>query len=224
MPGNLSAQNQIASIKKIVQQKPNLYDSVVINIANAVTDYQLKLHGDFLYVMDAPASLNATVKFSDSKADPLILTKGRRYVMPFVKLFITIPAGQVGTMTLIIGKDAAFDFSDIGVVNINAITNPVKDQAANNFNVAGSPVNVGAGATLIVAANANRQSITVINEGANPVRFGGAGVVFAGGAGGAGGVLVPAGGSYTFNHTAAIYGICGAALNSNVGFDEEYNT
>jgi hypothetical protein len=222
----MDAKNMIASIKKVVQEKPNLYDQYTVPLSLAAIDALVAITGDFLYVMDAPASLNASVKFNDSKHDGLTLKKGRKYAVPFAKFMLTIGAGQMGTMTLLIGKDAAFDFADMGVVNIDTINQPVKQQAANNMNVAGSPVTVDttAGGKLVIAANASRQSVTVVVEGANPVRFGASGVTFAGGAAAAGGVLLQPGQSYTFYHTAAIYGICNAALTSNVGFEEEYNT
>jgi hypothetical protein len=194
-----------------------------LDLTVAKNNQQRGVTGDFIYVYDMPAGANVVIKFNEPNNDPIPLKKGMRIQIPFWRFFLTSDALPGGIARLAIGKDLNFDLTQLGLINVDTISQPVKQQAANSVNMGGSPVNVGAAATLIVAANAGRQSVTVAVEGANPVRFGAAGVLFAGGAGAAGGILIPAPGSYTFYHTNAIYGICGAALNSNVGFEEEYN-
>jgi hypothetical protein len=209
----------------IREQKLKLYDWLELDLTAAKVNEQRGVSGALIYVYDAPAAANVYIRFNELNNDAIPLKKGMRIEVPFWRFFLTSDALPGGTIKIVIGKDPDFDLTQLGLINVDTISQPVKQQAANNMNVAGSPVNVGNAApgTLVIAANASRQSVTVIVEGANPVRFGKTGVTFAGGAGAAGGIPVAAGGSYTFYTTEAIYGICNAGLNSNVGFEEEYN-
>jgi hypothetical protein len=216
---------QITPIREVFEQKPRLYDWLDLDLTEAKINQQRGVTGDFIYVYDAPVSANVSIRFNEPNNDPIPLKKGMRIQIPFWRFFLTSAALPGGIIRLAVGKDLNFDLTQLGLINVDTISQPVKSQAANTMNVAGSPVNVGAAApgTLVIAANAGRQSVTVVVEGANPVRFGKVGVVFVGGNGAAGGIKVISGQSYTFYTTEAIYGICDAALNSNVGFEEEYN-
>ncbi len=215
----------ITPTSEIIEQKPSLYDWRDIDLTNAKNNEQVGMSGDFLYVFDAPASLNATIRFNEPNTDVIPLKKGMRIQIQFYRFFITTNAVAGNLLRLAIGKDLHFELTQLGLINVDAIAQPVKSQAANNWNLPDLPINVDntVGGKLIVPANAARQSVTLNVEGANPVACGKQGLLFAGGAG-AGRIIVAAGGWYTFNHNQAIYGICGPGLNSNVSYEEEYNT
>lgn len=216
-----------ASIQTIISQKPTLYDVISINLGVAHKDAPVQMTGASFYIFSAPASLDLFVRFNEQSKDQIPVSKGDKITIPFYRFYITNSV-QLGQKCLIVvGKSADFDFRQLEIQDVYAIQQPVKQQAANDWNVDGSPVSIDEteGGTLVVEQNDGRQSVTVVNESdANAVRFGKAGIAFAGGAGDAGGILVQPGQSYTFYHTQEIYGICGAGLAANVGFEEEFNT
>ncbi len=219
---------EITPTSEIIEQKPSLYDWRDIDLTIEKNNEQVGISGDFLYVFDAPASLNATIRFNEPNVDGIPLKKGMRIQLQFYRFFLTTNAVANNLLRLAIGKDLHFTLEQLGLINVDAIGQPVKSQAANNWNLPDSSINVDAtvGGKLVVPANAARQSVTVVLEQAIDVAFGKTGLLFAGGAG-AGRIIVPGSAgikSYTFYHNQAIWGICQAAQSCFVSYEEEYNT
>ncbi len=223
----MSPQNviQITPLKDVIRKKPSLYDKVVIDLSVARNEFEISVTGDFFYVFSGPAVMDLNIRFNEVNKDQLPIVKGDTVTVPFYRFFLTNSAQAGQTAILLIGKDLGFAFRQLAIETIYEIQQPVKQQAANNWRLPDAPINIDntVGGKLIVPANAARQSVSVNVEGASPVAAGKQGLLFAGGAG-AGRIIIPAGGWYTFYHTGAIYGICGPGLNSNVTYEEEYNS
>ncbi len=208
---------QLVDLHEVYKDRPNLYDTVLIQLDAAVDNRWFANKGDFFYVLEAPATLDASVRFNNTDQAPIPLKRGRRFFIPYQGFYLTYSAQAGQTMTLLLGKDLAFDFSESGVMDIFEIQEPVKLVGPNTMDAAASPVSLGAVATLIAAARSTRRGITLYNEGANPCRVGKSDVLFA-----SKGVLLPAGSSLTLYYTGAIYGFVDVGFPTDVGFVDEY--
>lgn len=82
-------------------------------------------------------------------------------------------------------------------------------------------VAVTSAATLIKASNVNRTVLTVVNEGANPVRIGFDATVTYNGTAATDGILLQVNQGTEINNTSAVYAICAAALTATLSFSEE---
>lgn len=217
---------QSVDLHDIYLNRPNLYNAILVPLDGAVENRYVAVEGNFIYVLEAPGTLDAQVRFNETDAALLPLRHGRRYFIPFKGFYLTHSAQPGQTMTLLLGSGLAIDFSELGKIDINeiltpvavsAIAAPVKIRGPDNLDAALSPVTITAAATQIVIARALRRGATFYNEGANDCRVGKGDVLFA-----SKGLSLPAGATLTLYYTGAIYGICDAALTTEVSFVDEY--
>jgi type II secretory pathway component PulC len=106
-------------------------------------------------------------------------------------------------------------------VQVVALFDPVSGRAVSpsgTGNLAAAPVTVGATATLIAAARAGRQTVTVTNEGTTAIRYSSNASMTS-----AQGALLPGvlGASVTLNFQGALYGIT-ASGSQQVSVSELY--
>ena len=214
-------QNQIASIRNIIREKPHLYETLEINAAVTLIDAKYPIEGDFIYVLSAPLGLVASIKFNSNAAESIPVKRGYRYQIPFAQFFLT-NAAVAGSVVFLIGKDLAFDFAELGVVNVDSISQPITLKGVNSFHADDSPIAVDDGTAFggpvpIAIVNSGRYQVMISNEGPSAVRIGKVGVTFA-----LGGFLLQPNTSYTSSYNGALYAICDAGLLSEVAVVDEY--
>lgn len=87
-----------------VQARPQIYKTLVLDLTTARSEYEVPLSGNYLVVFDASDfSANVGIRFNESYADALTLTKGRGLRIPFYRIYITHAAQAGKTVTLIFG-------------------------------------------------------------------------------------------------------------------------
>ncbi len=212
----------VSSLTDVIRNHPNLYNQLLINLATARTNEEYRIPGDALYVIDMSSAAVAQIRFNNSGDDAIELKRGRRFQVPFSRFLVTNTAQAGLTVTLLVGKDMAFDFAELGVVDVSQIISPVLRRASNNLYQ--DVITVGAAATLILPTRTGKRlCATVFNEGTNPCRLGQGGVTY-GGSGSTGGLLLPPSASYTHESCLNLYAICNAGLSTVVSYLDNYES
>ncbi len=143
-----------------------------IDLSIALTDQKYDMGGNLFYVLNGPDSTSyIDVKFNalDSNIVPFYQQVG--LVTPFRTLYITTPAGQAGTMTILTGIEAP-DFLEVidnrGATSLDMagiLAELQGDVVHENW---GAEIAVGnAAAVQILAANANRKACIIQAKAAN---------------------------------------------------------
>ena len=107
-----SFESQIDRIRKLRPQNPK---RLTFNLANARTDEKHSIAGNYFYVSEAPNNTYyVDIKFNELDSDYIRLFNQTGVRTPFDEFYITIPAGQAGNMTIIIGQESPelFEFLD----------------------------------------------------------------------------------------------------------------
>ena len=193
-----------------------------IDLGVAIVDHPFNLSGNMFRIWSAPdESSYITIKVNQSSepAVPYQVHTGAR--TPFDKLLITTPAGQAGEMLIIYGTEAPdmlemIDDRSTTVAGVSGVLDELRgDIVAKNF--IGIDITAAPGATLIMAARANRKggSIQAISTNTGSVFLGFADTVTVGGVPGAPGIwwleLQTAMGITFDDYRGPIYGIATAA-------------
>ncbi len=139
-----------------------------IDLSVVKPDQEFNLAGNFFYIKDAPGLTEyIEVKVNSSGRPAVTWTKQTGFIQPFNRLYITTPAGQTGTIKILIASEAPtlFDILD----NRSAIsesTQGVLDELRGDV----TPENVGAEITAgvaqvqLLAANANRKGCSICSD------------------------------------------------------------
>ncbi|MBA7496440.1 hypothetical protein ES702_07048 [subsurface metagenome] len=139
---------------------------IEINLAVIADDQEYNLTGNFFYIKDAPdADVYVNVKVNSSDQPAVSWTKQTGFRHPFDRLYITTPAGQVGTMKILIAAEAPklYDVVDnrsaISEATDGILAESRGDTAPENW---GNEKTVGnAIAVEILAANVDRKSCII---------------------------------------------------------------
>lgn len=142
-----------------------------IDLSLPIKDQSFALTGDFLYVWDAPDSDSYILVRLNEQKEPqheLRLQKGLR-LWAFERVFITVPAGQTGTMTLIYAQT---DGRDIVIDNRGAVSgtlDEIRGQLEGDTTPEdwGTEKTVGTSAVELLAANADRKGANIQNKSTN---------------------------------------------------------
>ena len=190
-----------------------------IDLGTAAIDVPFNLSGNMFRIWSAPdESSYVTIKInaSNEPAIPYQVHTGAR--TPFDKLLITTPAGQVGEMLIVYGTEAPdllemIDDRSTTVAGVSGVLDELRgDLAAKNF--IGIAITAAPGATLIMAARANRKggSIQALSTNTGSVFLGFADTVTVGGAPGIWWMELQTAMGITFDdYRRPIYGIATAA-------------
>ncbi len=141
-----------------------------INLAVVKTDREFNLAGNFFYVKDAPGLTEyIEVKVNSSGRPAVSWTKQTGFIQPFNRIYITTPAGQVGTMKILIASEAPtlFDILD----NRSAISEATQgvldelrgDVTPEDYNQA----TIGVAQSEVLAANVDRKSFSIQAKSTN---------------------------------------------------------
>lgn len=145
---------------------------IVIDLAVVVEDREYNLSGNFFYIFGAPDLTSyIDVKVNGSSQSPVTWVKQTGFIHPFNRLYITTPAGQAGTMKILIAAEAPelFDIID----NRSAISQSMDEMVAELRGDTvpetwGAEKTVGnAAAVEILAANADRKACIVQAKSGN---------------------------------------------------------
>lgn len=146
--------------------------SFQINLAVATQDQVFDLSGNAFYIWESPdASSYIDIKVNETREPAIPFRMGTGLMTPFYRLYITTPAGQAGTMTIIYGTEAP-DFLEIidnrsgSIANLVDILDQLRgDIAPENW---GPEITVGnAAAVQILASNADRKACTIQAKSTN---------------------------------------------------------
>lgn len=153
----------IQSIQEIRQRDAAMPRRIDINLAVAGT-VELSIAGDLFYIWQSPDESSYVDVRINTTDQPLIrFVRMTGIKTPFDKLYITTPAGQTGTMTLIYATEAAglmelIDNRSVTLANLAEIRDELRGETTFE-NYAGKTI--GAAAVKIIASNVNRKGCCV---------------------------------------------------------------
>jgi len=142
-----------------------------INLALVQIDKPYNLAGNYFYVLEAPDQTSyIEVKTNATNQPAISWVKQTGFIQPFTQFYITTPAGQAGTMRILIASMAPELFTVVD--NRSAISLTMSDVLAQlqgdilpeNWD---TEKTVGTAAVLILAANANRKGCNVQAKSTN---------------------------------------------------------
>ena len=143
---------------------------IEIDLSVAAADHEYNISGNFFYVKESPdQDVYVEVKINGSNNRAIPWTKQTGFIHPFNRLYITTPAGQTGTMTILLASEAPELFSVVD--NRSAISEAMTDvlgemqgdTTPENVGV----VSVGVAQSPLLAANANRKGCSFCSDVTN---------------------------------------------------------
>lgn len=144
---------------------------IEINLAVIADDQEYNLTGNFFYVRDAPdADVYVNVKVNSSDQPPVSWTKQTGFRHPFDRLYITTPAGQAGTMKILIAAEAPELYAVIDNRSaISEATDKILAESRGDITPEnwGTEKTVGLAAVEILAANVDRKSCIIQAKSTN---------------------------------------------------------
>jgi len=142
-------QNQIAQPKRLT-----------INLAMPFTDREFSIGGTMIGIWDSPnAGDTIQIRFNQQSANQIPMKRQKVLVVPFDKLYITVPAGLTGNMEILYGSGTIAYFRMYPNVAEQAETmDQIRDELRGDL----VPENYGTAvigmvAVVVLAANANRK-------------------------------------------------------------------
>jgi hypothetical protein len=162
----------IEKINLVRKSSMGVPKSFQINLGVALNNQPYDLSGNAFYIWDAPdAASYILIRVNETREPAIPFRLGTGLTTPFYRLFITTPAGQAGTMTIIYGTEAP-DFLDIidnrsgSVASLDDLLSELRgDVVPENW---GTEITVGnAAAIQILAANANRKACIIQAKSTN---------------------------------------------------------
>jgi hypothetical protein len=148
---------------------------IEIDLALVQVDKPYNFAGNYFYVFEAPDQTSYIEVKTNATNQPAIgWVKQTGFIQPFTKLYITTPAGQAGTMKVLIASMAPELFmvvdnrSAISLTMNDVLTQLQGDITPENWD---TEKTVGTAAVSILAANANRKACTVQAKSTNTGRI-----------------------------------------------------
>jgi len=148
---------------------------IEIDLALVQVDKPYNFAGNYFYVFEAPDQTSYIEVKTNATNQPAIgWVKQTGFIQPFTKLYITTPAGQAGTMKVLIASMAPELFTVVDNRSAISLTmNDVLRELQGDI----TPENwdtektVGTAAVSILAANANRKACNVQAKSTNTGRI-----------------------------------------------------
>lgn len=138
---------------------------IPIDLSIVEIDKPYRLAGNYFYIFDSPDQTSyIQVKANATNQPAIDWIKQTGFMQPFTVLYITTPAGQTGTMKILIASMAPDLFTIID--NRSAISESMNDvlaelQGDTTAETFDTEKTVGVAAVSILAANANRKGCCV---------------------------------------------------------------
>ena len=141
-----------------------------IDLAVVKPDQEFNLAGNFFYIKDAPGLTEyIEVKVNSSGRPAVTWTKQTGFIQPFNRLYITTPAGQTGTMKILIASEAPtlFDILDNRSA-ISEATQGVLDELRGDVTPEDwNQATIGVAQSEVLAANVDRKSFSIQAKSTN---------------------------------------------------------
>ncbi len=139
-----------------------------IDLSSAKPNQEFNLAGNFFYIKDAPGLTEyIEVKVNSSGRPAVSWTKQTGFIQPFNRLYITTPAGQTGTMKILIASEAPalFDILDNRSA-ISAAMQGVLEELRGGITPfdPGAEITVGVAQVQLLVANADRKGATICSD------------------------------------------------------------
>jgi hypothetical protein len=169
MPPRVSGyQEQLRQVLTLGLSAPQ---TIPIDLVVAVADKEYSIAGNSFYIFDAPDQTSyIQVKINRTDMPALDLVKQTGFRAPFTKLYITTPAGQAGSMKIVIAAEdpPLFEIIDnrsaISLSMDNILAELRGDITPENSD---TEKTVGLTAVSVLAANANRKGAIVQAKDSN---------------------------------------------------------
>jgi hypothetical protein len=209
-----SFNDKIQHVRNSETGVPKSFD---INLAIPLTDEAYGLAGNVFYILHAPDdTVYVRIKVNAQGEKAISYHRGMGLETPFHTLYITTPAAQTGTMTIIYATEAPelmriIDNRSSTSLGVNQIVAELQGDATHE-NYTGVTVGVAAGVAL--AANVNRKAcwFDALSTNTHSIFLGFTNAVTAGGAPGTWfKELVPGAGWGVDDYRGVVYAIGGAA-------------
>lgn len=196
-----------------------------INLAIPLTDWKYDLAGNLFYVLHAPDdAVYVEIKINGTSQHGIRYYRGMGSETPFHSLYITTPAGQTGTITILYATEAPelMRIIDNRSSTSLGITNLLAELQGDSVHENYTGVTVGVAAGVALAANVNRKAcwFDALSTNSNPIFLGFSNAVTAGGAPGTWfKELLPGAGWGVDDYRGVVYAIS-AAANQYLGVGE----
>ncbi len=152
---------QVDLVRSLSMGVPKGFD---IDLSIAQNDFRYDIAGNIFYLLSAPDDTSyLDIKINENREKAFRLYRGMGFITPFEKLYITTPAGQMGTITMVYGTEAPellriIDNRSSTSLGINqVVAELVGDTTPENW----GEVTVNAAAVQLLAANANRKACSI---------------------------------------------------------------
>ena len=141
-----------------------------IDLAVANVDLKLDIAGNFFYIFRTSGTTeNLNIKVNEQREPAFNFTRRKGFITPYYRLYITNDAQPGGWAIILYGTQAP-DF--LQVIDNTSETDEVLAQLEGDLAAEGyNRVAAGAAAGLLVAANANRKSLTIQHDPVAGVGF-----------------------------------------------------
>lgn len=150
---------------------------IEINLAVVKADQEYNITGNFFYVKDAPdAESYVNVKVNSSDQSAVSWSKQTGFRHPFDRLYISTPAGQTGTMKILIASESPQLFEVIDNRSaVSEATEGILDELRGDVTPEDyDQATVGLAQSQVLAANADRKSFSI------QAKLNNAGIVYVG--------------------------------------------
>ena len=143
---------------------------IQIDLSEVKTDREFNIAGNFFYIKDSPGLLEyIDVKVNSSGKPAVSWSKQTGFIQPFNRLYITTPAGQAGTMKILIASEAPtlFDILDHRSAISGAIQGVLDELQGDVTPENWGQKTIGAAQSVVLAVNANRKSFSIQAKSTN---------------------------------------------------------
>ena len=144
---------------------------IEIDLSVVAADHEYNLSGNYFYVKEAPdQNMYVEVKINGSNNKVIAWTKQTGFIHPYNRLYITTPAGQTGTMTILLASEAPELFNVVDNRSaISEATAGILDELRGDTTpeTVGTEKTIGAAAAIVISANADRKGCNVQAKSTN---------------------------------------------------------
>ncbi len=140
---------------------------IEIDLSVVAVDHEYNLSGNFFYVNVAPdQDVYVTVKINGSNNKAINWTKQTGFIHPFNRLYITTPAGQAGTMKILIASEAPelFNVVDNRSAISDAMSGVLGELRGDVTPESCAVTAVGVAQAQLLAANADRKGCSICSD------------------------------------------------------------
>lgn len=150
-----------AKINLVRRTSMGVPKKIEINLAVPINDQLYSIAGNVFYIFSSPLEAdNVGIKVNETREPMINYAVHCGLITPFYRLYITTPAGQTGTMTIIYGTEAPdlmeiLDHRSTTIADFAAILNELQgDMAYEDY----FGQTIGVAAADVLMPNANRKA------------------------------------------------------------------